>query len=41
MKTPAGILCGALVAGVMLLPGTLAAQNAAFVNMNNILEDSP
>jgi outer membrane protein len=41
MKTAAGILCGALVAGVTLLPGALAAQNAAFVNMNNILEDSP
>jgi outer membrane protein len=41
MKTATRILCGALVAGVMLLPGTLAAQNVAFVNMNNILEDSP
>ncbi len=41
MKTAIRILCGALVVGVMLLPGTLAAQNVAFVNMNNILEDSP
>ena len=41
MKTATRILCGALVAGVMLLPGTLAAQKVAFVNMNNILEDSP
>jgi len=41
MKTATRILCGVLVGGVMLLPGTLVAQNVAFVNMNNILEDSP
>lgn len=42
MKTVGtAMLCGALLAGAMLLPSTLAAQNVAFVNMNNILEDSP
>ena len=41
MKRTIAILGGALALAVLLLPGTLAAQNVAFVNMNNILEDSP
>jgi outer membrane protein len=41
MKTATGIFFGALMAGILLLPSTVAAQNVAFVNMNNILEDSP
>ena len=41
MKKFSGMLCIALAVAVMLWPGVLAAQNVAFVNMNNILEDSP
>ncbi|TVP87546.1 MAG: OmpH family outer membrane protein [Thioalkalivibrio sp.] len=41
MNRATGILIGALALGALLLPGPLAAQSVAFVNMNNILEDSP
>ncbi len=41
MNRATGILFGALALAALLVPGPLAAQNVAFVNMNNILEDSP
>lgn len=41
MNRATGVLFGVLALTALLLPGPLAAQNVAFVNMNNILEDSP
>lgn len=41
MNRSTGVVLGALLAAVALLPGTLTAQNVAFVTMNKILEDSP
>lgn len=41
MKGWLGIPVCALLGALLLWPGLLLAQNVAFVNMNNILEDSP